>query len=63
MDAMGKNKVSAYNSLIGAFIAKSNLLDLDSVFRQTALFSKNDAEKKNTIQAILKGYDYVLEGN
>ncbi|MDA8159094.1 MAG: hypothetical protein M0034_07930 [Deltaproteobacteria bacterium] len=63
MDAMGKNKVSAYNSLIGAFIAKSNLLDLDSVFRQTALFSKNDAEKKNTIQAILKGYDYVLEGD
>jgi|GEM_PF-2703303 len=61
-DAMGKNKVSAYNSLIGAFIAKSNLIDLDSVFRQTALFSKNDAEKKNVIQAVLKGYDYVLEG-
>jgi hypothetical protein len=26
------------------------------------LFSKNDAEKKNVIQAVLKGYDYVLEG-
>jgi Pyruvate/2-oxoacid:ferredoxin oxidoreductase gamma subunit len=61
MDAMGKNKVSAYIALIGAFIAKSNILDLDSVFRQTALFSKNDAEKKNAIQAILKGYDYVSE--
>ncbi len=61
MDAMGKNKVSAYIALIGAFIAKSNLLDLDSVCSQTALFFKNDAEKKNAIQTILKGYDYVSE--
>ncbi len=61
MDAMGKNKVSAYIGLVGAFIAKSNLLDVDSVCRQTALFSKNDAEKKNAIQVILKGYDYVSE--
>jgi hypothetical protein len=61
MDAMGKNKVSSYIALVGAFIAKSNLIDLDSVFRQTASFSRNDAEKKNAIQTILKGYDYVDE--
>ncbi|MHB8232121.1 MAG: hypothetical protein ACYDDB_04390 [bacterium] len=61
LEIMGKNKVSPYIALIGAFIAKSNLLDIGSVCRETALFSKNDAEKKNAIQAILKGYDYVME--
>jgi hypothetical protein len=58
---MGKNRVSSYIALIGAFISKSSLLDLDSVLRQTALFSENDALKKNMIQTILKGYDYVAE--
>ena len=61
-DSMGKNRVSSYIALIGAFISKSSLLDLDSVLRQTALFSENDALKKNMIQTILKGYDYV-DGN
>jgi hypothetical protein len=60
-DLMGKNRVSSYIALIGAFISKSSLLDLDSVLRQTALFSENDALKKNMIQTILKGYDYVAE--
>ncbi len=60
-DSMGKNRVSSYIALIGAFISKSNLLDLDSVLRQTDSFSENDAGKKNMIQAILKGYDYVAE--
>ncbi|MHB1697069.1 MAG: hypothetical protein ACYCSQ_03045 [bacterium] len=62
LEIMGKNRVSPYIALIGAFIAKSNLLDIDSVCRETALFSRNDAEKKNIIQAILKGYDYATEG-
>ncbi len=62
LESMGKNKVSPYIALLGAFTAKSGLLDVDSVCRQTAMFSKNDAEKKNLIQAILKGYDYITEG-
>ncbi len=60
-DGMGKNKVSAYIALIGAFISRSNLLELDSILRQAASFSKNDFDKKNAIHAILKGYDYVSE--
>lgn len=62
LEIMGKNRVSPYIALIGAFIAKSNLLDIDFVCNETALFSKNDAEKKNVIQTIFKGYDYVTEG-
>ncbi len=58
---MGENKVSSYMALIGAFISKSNLLDLDSVLRQTAFFSENDFLKKNMIQTILKGYDYAID--
>ncbi|MCL4321772.1 MAG: hypothetical protein M0016_02035 [Deltaproteobacteria bacterium] len=61
LEIMGKNKVSPYITLIGAFIAKSGLLDIDSVCLEIALFSKNDAEKKNGIKAILAGYDYVME--
>ncbi|MCL5892934.1 MAG: hypothetical protein M1412_07230 [Deltaproteobacteria bacterium] len=60
-EIMGKNKISPYIALIGAFIAKSGLLDIDSVCLEIALFSKNDAEKKNSIKAILAGYDYVME--
>ncbi|MFW0884580.1 hypothetical protein ACMCNP_05990 [Candidatus Acidulodesulfobacterium sp. H_13] len=61
LEAMGKNRVSSYIALIGAFIAKSGLLDVDSVCKEAVLFSKNDAEKKNIIQVILKGYDYAAE--
>lgn len=61
LEMMGENKVSPYIALIGAFIAKSGLLDIDSVCREIALFSKNDAEKKNSIKTILAGYDYVME--
>ncbi len=61
LEIMGKNKVSPYIALIGAFIAKSGLLDVDLVCREIALFLKNDAEKKNSIKTILAGYDYVTE--
>lgn len=63
MDMMGKNKISPYIALIGAFIAKSGLLDIDLVCREIASLSKNDAGKKNSIKTILSGYDYVMEMN
>ncbi len=58
-EMMGKNKVSPYIALIGAFIAKSELLDTNLVCGELASLSKNDAENKNSIKAILAGYDYV----
>lgn len=61
LESMGKNRVNPYITLIGAFVAKSGLMDIDSVCGETAAFSRNDAEKKNSIQAILKGYDCVSE--
>lgn len=58
-ERMGKNKVSPYIALIGAFIAKSDLLDTNLVCSEIASLSKNDAEKKNNIKTILAGYDYA----
>lgn len=61
LESMGKNKVSPYIALVGAFVAKSGLMDIDSVCGETSAFSRNDSEKKNSIYAILKGYDFVSE--
>ncbi len=61
-ETMGKERVSPFISLIGAFAAKGGILDIGSICGQAALFSRNDREKENNIKALLAGYDYLNEG-
>lgn len=59
IDLMGKNKVSPNISLLGALSAKSGVIDLNNITSVLASISKNDAEKKNYINALIAGYDFV----
>ncbi len=59
IDSMGKNKVSPNISLLGALSAKSEVIDLNNITSVLASISKNDAEKKNYINALIAGYDFV----
>lgn len=59
IDGMGKAKTTPYGVLVGAFIAKSGLIDIDSICGGIAALSKNDQEKENSIKTLLAGYDYA----
>ncbi|MCL5673220.1 MAG: 2-oxoacid:acceptor oxidoreductase family protein [Deltaproteobacteria bacterium] len=59
IDLMGKNKVSPNISLLGALSAKSGVIDLDNITSVLASISKNDTEKKNYINTLIAGYDFV----
>jgi hypothetical protein len=59
IDLMGKNKVSPNISLLGALSAKSGVIDLNNITSVLASMAKNDAEKKNYINALIAGYDFV----
>ncbi|MHB1680341.1 MAG: 2-oxoacid:acceptor oxidoreductase family protein [bacterium] len=59
IDLMGKNKVSPNISLLGALSAKSGVIDLNNITSVLASISKNDTEKKNYINALIAGYDFV----
>jgi Pyruvate/2-oxoacid:ferredoxin oxidoreductase gamma subunit len=59
IDLMGKNKVSPNISLLGALSAKSGIIDLNNITSVLASMAKNDAEKKNYINALIAGYDFA----
>ncbi len=59
IDLMGKNKVSPNISLLGALSAKSGVIDLNNITSVLASMAKNDTEKKNYINALIAGYDFV----
>ncbi len=59
IDLMGKNKVSPNVSLLGALSAKSGVIDLNNITSALASMAKNDAEKKNYINALIAGYDFA----
>lgn len=61
LESMGKSRISPYISMMGAFIAKSEIIDIGTACDYLATISSNDEEKENYVKTILAGYDFINE--